>query len=144
MCVCVCGLQILSFNVVQFNSTVRCEIGTGMDSLPSSIRCKTPFLIDFFLKSEPYVHRPAPKVVREKKRTDPITDIFGSDAMRTGTRFCTAKCQIPVGKPFQSGPQNEQRISLKNPTNEHLRLASVAGTLLKLRLRRNYFCRISS
>ena len=58
-------------------------------------------------------------------------------AMRTGTRFWTARCQIPVVKPFKSDPQNEQRISLKNPTNEHLRLASVVGTLLKLRLRRN-------
>ena len=57
--------------------------------------------------------------------------------MRDVTRFWSAKRQIPVAKPLKSGPQNEQRISLKNPTNEHLRLASVVGTLLKLRLRRN-------
>ena len=71
-----------------------------------------------------------------KKRTDKDQDKSGPIPMRDVTRFWSAKRQIPVAKPLKSGPQNEQRISLKNPTNEHLRLALVVGTLLKSRLRR--------
>ena len=73
----------------------------------------------------------------EKKKHRQTSTKIWPDAMRTGTRFWTAKCQIPVAKPLKRCPHIEQRISLKNPTNEHLRLASVVGTLLKLRLRRN-------
>ena len=94
-----------------------------MDGFPYRIRCKYQFLSVFFLKSEPYVHRPARKVVRQKKRTSRlITDISGPISASAGTRFWTAKCQIPVAKPLKSSPQNEQPISLKKSTNGHLRL----------------------
>ena len=93
-----------------------------MDGFPYRNRCKSPFLSDFFLKSEPYVHRPARKVDQEKKRTDPDTEKIWPISRSAGTRFWTAKCQIPVAEPLKSGPQNDPRISLKNPTKGHLRL----------------------
>ena len=87
------------------------------------MRCGTPFLSVIFLKSEPYVHRPAPKVVRQKKRTsDRQEDRSDQISSSAGTVFWTAKCQIPVAKPLKSSPQNEQPISLKKSTNGHLRL----------------------
>ena len=45
----------------------------------------------------------------------------------TRTVFWTAKCQILVAKPLKRCPENEQRISLKNQTKGHLRLASVVA-----------------
>ena len=72
VCVCVCGLQIPSFKLVQFLWTDwTAECGSGPENGSSRRRMPggTPFLSDFFLKSEPYVHRPARKVVRQKKRT---------------------------------------------------------------------------
>ena len=106
------------------NDRTRSEVrGPKRDRFPYRNRCKSPFLSDFFLKSEPYVHRPARKVVRQKKRTsDKRTDKSGQISSSAGTRFWTAKCQIPVAKPLKSSPQNEQPISLKKSTNGHLRL----------------------
>ena len=57
-----------------------------------------------------------------KKKNRQTSDISGPIPMRDVTRFWSAKRQIPVAKPLKSGPQNEQRISLKNPTKGHLRL----------------------
>ena len=49
------------------NDRTRSEVrGLKRDRFPYRNRFKSPFLSDFFLKSEPYVHRPARKVVREK------------------------------------------------------------------------------
>ena len=93
-----------------------------MDGFPYRIRCKSPFLSDFFLKSEPYVHRPARKVVQQKKNTNKDTKKIWPISSSAGTRFWTVKCQIPVANPLNSCPQNEQRISLKMSTKEHLRL----------------------
>ena len=106
------------------NDRTRSEAqGPKRDRFPYRIRCKSPLLSVFFLKSEPYVHRPARKVVRQKKRTsDKRTDKSGQISSSAGTRFWTAKCQIPVAKPLKSSPQNEQPISLKKSTNGHLRL----------------------
>ena len=97
----------------------------------------SPFLSVFFLKSQMNSSQKSSKKGLTKKKDKQTSEKIWSDLDADGTRFWTAKCQIPVAKPLKSGPQNEQRISLKNPTNEHLRLASVVGTLLKLRLRRN-------
>ena len=72
-----CGLQIPSFNLVQFLWTDwTAECGSGPENGSSRRRMPggTPFLSDFFLKSEPYVHRPARKVVREKKTQTDITE----------------------------------------------------------------------
>ena len=106
------------------NDRTRSEV-RGPKTGPSRrlMRCGTPFLSVIFLKSEPYVHRPARKVVRQKKRTSrKLTDKSGQISISTGTRFWSAKCQIPVTKPLKSSPQNEQPISLKKSTNGHLRL----------------------
>ena len=94
-----------------------------MDGFPYRIWCKSPFLSDFFLKSEPYVHRPARKGGRQKKRTNKkeTTKIWPISSS-AGTMFWTTKCQIPVAKPLKSGSRNERRISLKRSTKEHLRL----------------------
>ena len=106
------------------NDRTRSEVrGPKRDSFPYRNRCKSPFLSDFFLKSEPYVHRPARKVVRQKKRTsDRQTKVFWPISSSAGTRFWTVKCQIPVANPLKSCPQNDRRISLKRSNKEHLRL----------------------
>ena len=101
------------------------ECGSGPENGSSRRRMPggTPFSSVFFLKSEPYVHRPARKVVRQKKRTSSKQeDKSGLISSSAGTRFWSAKCQIPVAKPLKSSPQNEQPISLKKSTNGHLRL----------------------
>ena len=91
----------------------RC-FGPKTTRFPYRIRCMSPFLSVFFLKSEPCVHRPARKVVRQKKeQTDRQTEKSGQLSSSAGTRFWSAKCQIPVAKPLKSSPQNEQPISLK-------------------------------
>ena len=57
-----------------------------------------------------------------KKNNKHLTDEIWPISSSAGTVFWTAKCQIPVAKPLKSCPQNELRISLKNPTKGHLRL----------------------
>ena len=123
MCVCVC-VDYRSCRPMSSSSSRRPDVVPDPETVrfPYRNRCKSPFLSDFFLKSEPYVHRPARKVVRQKKRTNPLTDKSDQISSSAGTRFWTAKCQIPVAKPLKSSPQNEQPISLKKSTNGHLRL----------------------
>ena len=52
--------------------------GSGLDQktdhLGVALPGGTPFLSAFFLKSEPYVHRPARKVVRQKKNRQENTE----------------------------------------------------------------------
>ena len=48
MCVCVCGLQILSFNVVEFISTVGCGSGPETVRFPYGYRCKYPLFECYF------------------------------------------------------------------------------------------------
>ena len=109
-----------------------------MDGFPYRNRCKSPFLSVFFLKSGPYVHRPARKRGCQKKRTDrQQTKVFWPISSSAGTRFWTAKCPIPLAKPLKSGSQNGSRISLKTLLKGTSGFSSVVGTLLKLRLRRN-------
>ena len=58
------------------------------DGFPYRNQCKSPFLNDFFLESEPYVHRPARKVAAEKKRTDRHTQTkSGRSRARPGPCF---------------------------------------------------------
>ena len=92
-----------------------------MVHLGVSCRAGPRFLSDF---SENRAVRPSTcsKKGLTKKITDKLTDKSGQISSSAGTRFWTAKCQIPVAKPLKSSPQNEQPISLKKSTNGHLRL----------------------
>ena len=64
----------------------RCE-DRKIYRFPYRNRCKSPFLSDFFLKSEPYVHRRARKVLRQKKNTNTHQGKSGRSRARPGPRF---------------------------------------------------------
>ena len=97
--------------------------GTRKRTISASHTMQDPIFERLFLKSEPYVHRPARKVDQEKKRTDrQESKVFRPISSSAGIRFWTAKCQIPVANPLKSGSQNDPRMSPKRSNKEHLRL----------------------
>ena len=101
-----------------------------MLSFPYRNRFKFPFLSDSFLKTELYVHRPAPKRRSENagdRQTNKHTDRSGLILSSSGVVFWTAKSQIPVADASKRCPENNTPNSLRNPVNGHLRLASVVA-----------------
>ena len=115
------------------------RIGAEPENGPSRrlIRCGTPFFERFFLKTEPYVHRPARKRGWQKKEQTHRHTKSGRSRARPGPCF---------GQPnvrYQS--QNLSKVVPKTSCGSLLRtrlkgtsgFSSVVGTLLKLRLRRN-------
>ena len=116
-CVCVCGLQIPSFNVVQFlwtDSTAECGSGPENGSSRRRMPGGTPFLSDFFLKSEPYVHRPARKVVRQKKRTNTEQGKSGRSRARPGPGFGQLNVRYQSQNLSKAVPKMSSRFLLRS------------------------------
>ena len=87
--------------------------------------------MSIFLKTELYVHRPAPKKGLGKrcdKHTHKHqTDRIGPIRRSSGVVFWTAKSPIPLADASKRCPENNTPNSLRNPVNGHLRLASVVA-----------------
>ena len=89
--------------------------GSEMRSFPYRNRFKFPFLSDYFLKNELYVHRPAPKKGPGKRcdrQTDKQTDRIGPILSSSGTVFGPAKSQIPLADASKGVPKTTPQILL--------------------------------
>ena len=98
------------------NDRTRSEVrGPKRDRFPYRNRCKSPFLSDFFLKSEPYVHRPARKVVRQKKehQTHPKTNLARSRA-RPGPGFGQLNVRYQSQNLSKAVPKMSSRFLLRS------------------------------
>ena len=118
-------------NVVPDQKTVR---GPKRDRFPYRNRCKSPFLSDFFLKSEPDVHRPARKVVRQKKRTDLQQRISGPMRCEPGPGFGQLNVRYQSQNPSKVGPKTSSGSLLRT------RLMSTSGLLRSLALSSSCAC----
>ena len=115
--------------------------GPDFGHLPFRIPCKTPFLDTLFREIAFISALAYSKTGPIKKNTDKSRTFFGSSEPGRGPLFRPLKMLPVLGKGSQNMPNFGPWSPHKNPTNRLLRLASVVGTLLKLRLRRNKgFC----
>ena len=122
-CVCVCVRTtdpVVQRRLVHLDG--RC--GSGPENGPS--RRRMPPWIPFFecLFSE-IANEFFTKIIEkgaDKKKNRQTSEEIWSISSSARTAFWTAKCQILVAKPLKRCPENEQRISLKRSTKEHLRL----------------------
>ena len=97
------------------NDRTRSEVlRTENGSLPFSIPGKTVFLSVFFLKSEPYVHRPARKVVRQKKRTDKKQGKSGRSRARPGPGFGQLNVRYQSQNLSKAVPKMSSRFLLRS------------------------------
>ena len=113
--------------------------GPCFGHLPFRIPCKTLFL-DHLFREIAFISAPMCSKTGPTKKNYRHTDtqrIFGSSEPGRGPLFRSLKTLPVLGKGSKSRSNFGPWIPHKNPTNRLLRLASVVGTLLKLRLRRN-------
>ena len=108
----------------------------GTENGPSRRRMPggTPFSSDFFLKSEPYVHRPARKVVRQKKRTDIRQTISGPMRCGPGPGFGQLNVRYQSQNLSKGVPKSSSGSLLRT------RLMSTSGLLRSLGLSSSWAC----